>query len=66
MITIDVKHIGYDSASKFDKELFTEYLEVSRLSLASKILCDLAIRDYVQSVTFTFTSSDFLERKIKE
>lgn len=54
MIGIDVKLSGYDSATADDKLLLSQYLEVSRLSLASKILCDLAIRGDVDNVTFRF------------
>lgn len=54
MIGIDVKLSGYDVATADDKLLLSQYLEVSRLSLASKILCDLAIRGDVENVTFRF------------
>lgn len=54
MIGIDVKLSGYDAATADDKLLLSQYLEVTRLSLASKILCDLAIRGDVENVTFRF------------
>lgn len=54
MIGIDVKLSGYDAATADDKLLLSQYLEVTRLSLASKILCDLGSRGDVETVTFRF------------